>query len=102
MVCRFWHRKITWNANIFNIGHVNKLVIYELPLGISFQEVIDVAGGILDGKKLKAVIPGGSSTKVLPADIIENCTMDYESLQDVDSALGILGHGCHIRRDMHG
>ena len=74
---------------IFSIsGHVNKPGNYELPLGISFQEVIDVAGGILHGKKLKAVIPGGSSTKVLPADIIENCTMDYESLQDVDSALG--------------
>ena len=74
---------------IFSIsGHVNKPGNYELPLGISFQEIIDVAGGILDGKKLKAVIPGGSSTKVLPADIIENCTMDYESLQDVDSALG--------------
>ena len=74
---------------IFSIsGHVNKPGNYELPLGISFQEVIDIAGGILDGKKLKAVIPGGSSTKVLPADVIENCTMDYESLQDVDSALG--------------
>ena len=74
---------------IFSIsGHVNKPGNYELPLGISFQEVIDLAGGVLDGKKLKAVIPGGSSTKVLPAEIIQNCTMDYESLQDVDSALG--------------
>ena len=74
---------------IFSIsGHVNKPGNYELPLGISFEEVIDVAGGVLDGKKLKAVIPGGSSTKVLPAEIIQNCTMDYESLQDVDSALG--------------
>ena len=74
---------------IFSIsGHVNKPGNYELPLGISFQEVIDIAGGILDGKKLKAVIPGGSSTKVLPADVIENCTIDYESLQEVDSALG--------------
>ena len=74
---------------IFSIsGHVNKPGNYELPLGISFEEVIDVAGGVLDGKKLKAVIPGGSSTKVLPAEIIQNCTMDYESLQDADSALG--------------
>ena len=74
---------------IFSIsGHVNKPGNYELPLGISFKEVIDVAGGVLDGKKLKAVIPGGSSTKVLPAEIIQNCTMDYESLQDADSALG--------------
>ena len=74
---------------IFSIsGHVNKPGNYELPLGISFEEVIDVAGGVLDEKKLKAVIPGGSSTKVLPAEIIQNCTMDYESLQDADSALG--------------
>ena len=74
---------------IFSIsGHVNKPGNYELPLGISFEEVIDVAGGVLDGKKLKAVIPGGSSTKVLPAEIIQNCSMDYESLQDADSALG--------------
>ena len=74
---------------IFSIsGHVNKPGNYELPLGISFEEVIDVAGCILDGKKLKAVIPGGSSTKVVPAEIIQNCTMDYESLQDADSALG--------------
>ena len=74
---------------IFSIsGHVNKPGNYELPLGLSFKEVIDVAGGVLDGKKLKAVIPGGSSTKVLPAEIIQNCTMDYESLQDADSALG--------------
>ena len=74
---------------IFSIsGHVNKPGNYELPLGISFKEVIDVAGGVLDGKKLKAVIPGGSSTKVLPAEIIQNCTMDYESLQNADSALG--------------
>ena len=74
---------------IFSIsGHVSKPGNYELPLGISFEEVIDVAGGVLDGKRLKAVIPGGSSTKVLPAEIIQNCTMDYESLQDADSALG--------------
>ena len=74
---------------IFSIsGHVNKPGNYELPLGISFKEVIDLAGGVLDGKRLKAVIPGGSSTKVLPAEIIQNCTMDYESLQNADSALG--------------
>ena len=74
---------------IFSIsGHVNKPGNYELPLGMPFQDVIDIAGGIMNDKKLKAVIPGGSSTKVLPAEIIQNCTMDYESLQNVDSALG--------------
>ncbi len=74
---------------IFSIsGHINNPGNYELPLGLTFNEVIEIAGGILDERKLKAVIPGGSSTKVLPSKIIENCTMDYESLQSADSALG--------------
>jgi len=74
---------------IFSVsGHVNKPGNYELPLGISFDELLTYAGGMQDNKYLKAVIPGGSSTKVLPADIIQSCTMDYESLQDAGSALG--------------
>ena len=74
---------------IFSVsGHVNKPGNYELPLGISFDELLAYAGGIQNNKSLKAVIPGGSSTKVLPADIIHNCTMDYESLQEAGSALG--------------
>ena len=74
---------------IFSVsGHINKPGNYELPLGIPFNKLIEYSGGILDGKKLKAVIPGGSSTKVLPAHIIEDCTMDYESLQEAGSALG--------------
>tara|TARA_B100000809_G_scaffold94051_1_gene92660 strand:+ start:1201 stop:2487 length:1287 start_codon:yes stop_codon:yes gene_type:complete len=74
---------------IFSVsGHVNKPGNYELPLGISFDELLAYAGGIQNNKSLKAVIPGGSSTKVLPADIIQSCTMDYESLQEAGSALG--------------
>ena len=74
---------------IFSVsGHINKPGNYELPLGIPFNKLIEYSGGILDGKKLKAVIPGGSSTKVLPAHIIEDCNMDYESLQEAGSALG--------------
>ena len=74
---------------IFSVsGHINKPGNYELPLGIPFNKLIEYSGGILDVKKLKAVIPGGSSTKVLPAHIIEDCTMDYESLQEAGSALG--------------
>tara|TARA_B100000953_G_scaffold109303_1_gene89780 strand:- start:2741 stop:4045 length:1305 start_codon:yes stop_codon:yes gene_type:complete len=74
---------------IFSVsGHVNKPGNYELPLGISFDELLSYAGGMQNNKSLKAVIPGGSSTKVLPADIIQSCTMDYESLQDAGSALG--------------
>ena len=46
---------------------------------------------MIDGKNLKAVIPGGLSTKVLPGEIITDCTMDYESLANAGSALG---YGC--------
>jgi NADH-quinone oxidoreductase subunit F len=74
---------------IFSVsGHVNKPGNYELPLGISFGELLDYAGGMENDKSLKAVIPGGSSTKILPGEIIQNCTMDYESLQKAGSALG--------------
>ena len=74
---------------IFSVsGHVKKPGNYELPLGISFDDLLAYAGGMQNNKSLKAVIPGGSSTKVLPADIIHICTMDYESLQEAGSALG--------------
>ncbi|MEL0037038.1 MAG: SLBB domain-containing protein, partial [Gammaproteobacteria bacterium] len=56
---------------IFSVtGHVNKPGNYEVPLGMPFKDLLELAGGMLDGKKLKAVIPGGSSTPVLPADVI--------------------------------
>jgi len=74
---------------IFSVsGHVNNPGNYELPLGIPFNKLIEYSGGILNGQKLKAVIPGGSSTKVLPSHVIEGCTMDYESLQQAGSSLG--------------
>ncbi len=69
-------------------GHVEKPDNYELPMGIPFRELLDIAGGMLGGRKLKAVIPGGSSCKVLPADIIMECTMDYTSLQQAGSSFG--------------
>jgi NADH-quinone oxidoreductase subunit F len=76
-------------TNIFSVtGHVNKPGNYELPLGIPFADLLERAGGMLDNKKLKAVIPGGLSTKVLPGDVIADCTMDYESLASAGSALG--------------
>lgn len=70
-------------------GHVEKPGNYEIPMGIPFTELLnDVCGGMLGGRKLKAVIPGGSSCKVLPADIIMNCTMDYTSMQEAGSSFG--------------
>ena len=74
---------------IFSVsGHVAKPGNFEIRLGTPFTELLEMAGGIREGRKLKAVIPGGSSMKVLPADIINECTMDYDSLQKAGSGLG--------------
>lgn len=69
-------------------GHVNKPGNYEVPLGTPFATLLDMAGGVLGGRALKAVIPGGSSMPVLPADIIMNVDMDYDSLRQAGSSLG--------------
>jgi NADH-quinone oxidoreductase subunit F len=69
-------------------GHVNKPGNYEVPLGTPFIELLKLAGGMKDGKKLKAVIPGGSSAPVLPADVMQELTMDYDSIAKAGSMLG--------------
>jgi NADH-quinone oxidoreductase subunit F len=69
-------------------GHVEKPGNYELPMGIPFRDLLEICGGMLGGRKLKAVIPGGSSVPVLPADLIMECTMDYGSLQKAGSSFG--------------
>lgn len=69
-------------------GHVNRPGVYELPMGTSLREIIyKHAGGIRDNKRLKAVIPGGVSTPVLPASMID-CSMDFVSMPKVGSMLG--------------
>jgi len=69
-------------------GHVNKPGIYEIPLGMNMKKFVDeVAGGIRGGKKLKAVIPGGSSCPVLKADEID-LAMDYDTVAKAGSMLG--------------
>jgi NADH-quinone oxidoreductase subunit F len=74
---------------IFSVsGHVNRPGNFELPLGIPFRELLEIAGGVRDGNALKAVIPGGSSVPVLPAEAIMDCNMDYDSLRKAGSAVG--------------
>jgi len=75
---------------VFSIsGHVNKPQNIELPLGVSFMELLEnVAGGIWKGRKLKAIIPGGISTPVVPVAMLQDVTMDYDGLKKVGSALG--------------
>ncbi|GAC1683358.1 MAG: hypothetical protein PVS2B2_22480 [Candidatus Acidiferrum sp.] len=69
-------------------GHVNKPGIYEIPLGMNMRKFIDeIAGGIPGGKKLKAVIPGGSSCPLLSANEID-IPMDYDSVAKAGSMLG--------------
>ena len=69
-------------------GHVNKPGIYEIPLGMNMKKFIEeVAGGIPGGKKLKAVIPGGSSCPLLKADEID-IAMDYDAVAKAGSMLG--------------
>ncbi|HQT00839.1 MAG: NADH-quinone oxidoreductase subunit F [Hydrogenophilales bacterium 16-64-46] len=69
-------------------GHVNKPGNYEVRLGTPFSELLEMAGGVRNGHRLKAVIPGGSSAPVLPAGIMMDCTMDFDSIAKAGSMLG--------------
>jgi len=69
-------------------GHVNKPGNYEISLGTPFAELLEMAGGVRDGHKLKAVIPGGSSTPVVPAEEMMELTMDYDALSKARTMLG--------------
>ncbi|OHX20119.1 NADH-quinone oxidoreductase subunit NuoF [Chromobacterium sphagni] len=76
-------------TKLFSVsGHVNRPGNYEIPLGTPFSVLLEMAGGMKDGKKLKAVIPGGSSAPVLPGDVMMQCTMDYDSIAKAGSMLG--------------
>jgi NADH-quinone oxidoreductase subunit F len=74
---------------IFSVsGHVEKGGNFELPLGIPFKDLLDYAGGVKGGRKLKAVIPGGSSVPVVPGEVMLKVNMDYDSLKAAGSAIG--------------
>jgi len=69
-------------------GHVNRPGNFEVPLGIPFAELLEMAGGVRAGHTLKAVIPGGSSVPVVPGELMLGANMDYDSLTGVGSMLG--------------
>lgn len=84
-------------TKLFSVsGHVNRPGNYEIPLGTPFSELLEMAGGMRNGAKLKAVIPGGSSAPVLPAEIMMACNMDYD---DIAKAGSMLGSGAVIVMD---
>ncbi len=74
---------------IFSVsGHVNRPGNFEVPLGIPFADLLELAGGMLGGRALKAVIPGGSSVPVVPGETMLKINMDYDSLKAVGSGIG--------------
>ena len=76
-------------VKLFSVsGHVNKPGNFEVPLGTPFKKLLEMAGGVRNGHKLKAVIPGGSSMPVLPAEIMMDLNMDFDSVQKAGSYLG--------------
>ena len=76
-------------SKIFSVsGHVARPGNYEVRMGMPFTELLDMAGGVWKGRKLKAVIPGGPSTAVMPAAAIVGATMDYDGLSKAGSSLG--------------
>jgi NADH-quinone oxidoreductase subunit F len=76
-------------SKIFSVsGQVNKPGNYEIPLGTPFAKLLELAGGMRGGRKLKACIPGGSSMPVLPGDIMLKTDMDYDSIAKAGSMLG--------------
>jgi NADH-quinone oxidoreductase subunit F len=88
-----WFRDIgvdkSGGPKLFSVsGNVNKPGNYEVPMGTPFAELLQMAGGMRDGRKLKAVIPGGSSAPVVPGDQMLELTMDYESIAKAGSMLG--------------
>ena len=77
-------------TKLFSVsGNVQRPGTYEVPLGLPLKVLInDICGGLKPGRKLKAVIPGGSSAPVLTADEANKVTMDYEALAQMGSMLG--------------
>ncbi len=82
-------------SKIFSVsGHVEKPGNYEIRMGMPFRELLELAGGVWKGKKLKAVIPGGSSVPVVPGEMMLEANMDYESIRDVTGSM--LGSGAVV------
>lgn len=76
-------------TKIFSVtGDVERPGNYEVPLGTPFTKLLELAGGMREGRMLKAVIPGGSSAPVLPASICQDLLMDYDAIAKAGSMLG--------------
>ncbi|MBT8429570.1 MAG: NADH-quinone oxidoreductase subunit NuoF [Gammaproteobacteria bacterium] len=88
-----WFREIgvvnSGGPKLFSVsGNVARPGNYEVPMGMPFAELLEMAGGMRDGRACKAVIPGGSSAPVLPGDVMLDLNMDYDSIAKAGSMLG--------------
>ncbi len=91
-----WYAKLgvgdpkSGGTKLFSVsGHVKNPGVYEVPLGLPLKKLIyETCGGLREGRKLKAVVPGGSSTPILTADEAENATLDYEGMAKLGTMLG--------------
>jgi len=76
-------------AKLFSIsGNINNPGVFEIPMGTPFSTLLEMAGGMKDGRRLKAVIPGGSSSPVIPGEQMMELTMDYDAIAKAGSMLG--------------
>jgi len=76
-------------SKMFSIsGNINNPGVFEIPMGTPFSTLLEMAGGMKDGRKIKAVIPGGSSAPVIPGDQMMELNMDYDSIAKAGSMLG--------------
>ena len=76
-------------TKLFSVsGDVARPGNFEVPLGTPFSKLLELAGGMRDGKKIKAVIPGGSSMPVIPGDVMMQTNMDYDAIAKAGSMLG--------------
>ena len=87
---RQWGTQLSPGLKLFSVsGHVERPGVYEVPLSTPIRELLyDICGGPKDGVPLKAVIPGGSSTRMLRAEVALEGRLDYEALCDIGSDLG--------------
>ncbi len=88
-----WFREIgvenSGGPKIFSVsGHVNRPGNFEVPMGTPCPALLEMAGGVRGGRRLKAVIPGGSSAPVLPGELMMELTMDYNAIAKAGSMLG--------------
>ena len=98
-VAEILHRGGKWFADLgvtnsggcklFSVtGHIVKPANFEVPMGTPFTKLLEMAGGLRKNRKLKAVIPGGTSTPVITAKVAMKMNMDYDSIEKAGSMLG--------------